>query len=142
MKHESKYLEVKLGFFLSAFLLLALVFYGLGTASIFVNSASAQQGKVIQTEFNSSMLSNTAHPKIEPNETNKNNIISNTTKVPITSSNSINSTSLLSNTPHPKMESNNTSSISQLNATAPKSITNSSMLSNTAHPKLETNSSG
>jgi hypothetical protein len=141
MKHEYRNLEVRLAFFLSSLLLLALVFYGSGTATIIINSASAQQGKVIQTEFNSSVLSNTAHPKIEPNETNKNNIISNTTKVPITSSNSINSTSLLSKTPHPKMESNNTSSISQLNATAPKSITNSSLLSNTAHPKLETNSS-
>jgi hypothetical protein len=130
-----KDLQISLKPLFSALLLFVILVYVTGSSITFAQSQNNP------TQINPSTLTKTPHPKISSNATNQRTIISNTTQMPVTSS-EINSSSLLSQTPHPKISSNgNTTPLPQLNATAPKSITNSSLLSQTPHPTVLSNSS-
>jgi hypothetical protein len=107
------------------------------TLPTIILSMPLAQSETSPSEINASMLSNTTHPKVISNATS--NIVSNTTKQPITST--MTGTPSLSNTAHPKLLPNESSQLTQ-NATAPSSTTNASVLSNTTHPKVSPNTTG
>ena len=126
-----KDLQISLKLLFSALLLFIISVYGIGPSITFAQSQNNPN------QINPSILTKTPHPKISSNATNQHTIISNTTHVPLTSS-EINS----SKTPHPKISSNaSTAPLPQVKAAAPKSITNSSELSKTPHPTVLSNSS-
>ena len=126
-----KDLQISLKLLFSALLLVIISVYGIGPSITFAQSQNNPN------QINPSILTKTPHPKISSNATNQHTIISNTTHVPLTSS-EINS----SKTPHPKISSNaSTAPLPQVKAAAPKSITNSSELSKTPHPTVLSNSS-
>ncbi|HZA06732.1 MAG TPA: hypothetical protein VE619_03425 [Nitrososphaeraceae archaeon] len=126
-----KDLQISLKPLFSALLLFIISVYGIGPSITFAQSQNNPN------QINPSILTKTPHPKISSNATNQRTIISNTTQMPLTSS-EINS----SKTPHPKISSNaSTAPLPQVKAASPKSITNSSELSKTPHPTVLSNSS-
>ena len=98
-----------------------------------MNMATAQSTAKPSTEMNSSLATNTTHPKLAPNASGPSNIVSNTTQQPTISD--VRNSGSLSNTPHPKVLSNGSTQLAQ-NISAPKNTTNSNLLSNTTHPKV------